>query len=75
MDYSPLGSSVHGILQEPVAMPSSKESSEPGIEPGSLASPKPTGGFFTAGLLGIPKVAVVSTGFGAEDLSRVRRLW
>ena len=55
-------------------MPSSKESSDPGIEPGSLASPALTGGFFTTRLLGSPKVAVVSTGFGEEDLFRVRRL-
>ena len=38
----PPGSSVHGILQarvlEWVAMPSSKESSQPGTEPGSPAS-------------------------------------
>ena len=41
MDCSPPGSSVHGILQarilEWVAMPSSRGSSQPGIEPGSPA--------------------------------------
>ena len=41
MDYSPLGSSVHGILQatiqEWVAIPFSRASSHPGIEPTSPA--------------------------------------
>ena len=41
MDGSPPGSSVHGTLQakvlEWVAMPSSRGSSDPGIEPGSPA--------------------------------------
>ena len=50
MDYSPPGSSVHGILQarilEWVATPSSRGSSEPGIEPRSLISPALAGGFF-----------------------------
>ena len=40
-DHSPPGSSVHGILQarilEWVAMPSSRESSDPGMEPESLS--------------------------------------
>ena len=39
MDCIPPGSSVHGILQrilEGVNMPSSRESSDPGIEPTSL---------------------------------------
>ena len=43
MDCSPPGSSVQGILQarmlEWVAMPSSRGSSDPGIEPRSLTSP------------------------------------
>ena len=43
MDCSPPGSSVLGILQarilEWVAMPSSRGSSDPGIEPVSLMSP------------------------------------
>ena len=43
MDYSPSGSSVHGILQarilEWVAMPSSRGSFDPGVEPVSLMSP------------------------------------
>ena len=51
MDYSLPGSSVHGVLQarilEWVAMPSSRGSSWPWIEPVSLASPAWTRGFFT----------------------------
>ena len=51
LDYSPPGSSVPGILQarilEWVAMPSSKESSNPGIESISLIPPELGGGFFT----------------------------
>ena len=43
MDCSPPGSSVHGILQarilESVAMPSSRGSPYPGIEPASTATP------------------------------------
>ena len=42
MDCSPPGSSLHGILQarilEWVAIPFSRESSRPGMEPGSPAS-------------------------------------
>ena len=53
MDYSPPGTSVHGILQarilEWVAMPSSEDLSNPGIEPTSLLSPALTGRFFTTG--------------------------
>ena len=53
MDYSPPGSSVHGILQagilEWVAMPSSRGSSQPRIEPTSLMSPALAGGFFSTG--------------------------
>ena len=51
IDYSPPGSSVHGILQprilEWVATPSSRGSSNPGIKPLSLMSPALAGGFFT----------------------------
>ena len=43
MDGSPPGSSVHGILQarilECVAMPSTGDFPDPGIEPESLMSP------------------------------------
>ena len=43
MDCSPPGSSVHGILQarilECVAMPSTGDFPDPGIEPESLMSP------------------------------------
>ena len=41
-DYSPPGSSVHGILQartlEWVAVPSSRDLHDPGVEPASLKS-------------------------------------
>ena len=51
MDYSPPGSSVHGILQarilEWVAMSSSRDLPDLGIEPASLASPTLAGEFFT----------------------------
>ena len=51
MDHSPPGFSVHGILQakmlEWVAMPSSRGSSNPGIESMSLMYPALAGGFFT----------------------------
>ena len=51
VDYSLPGSSVHGIVQarilEWVAMPSSRGSSDPGIEPMSLMSPTLAGGFVT----------------------------
>ena len=50
MDCSPPGSSVHGILQARilvwVAMPSSRDLPDPGIEPVSLTSPALAGGFF-----------------------------
>ena len=51
MDYSPPGSSAHGILQakilEWVAMPSSRDLPHAGIKPLSLMSPASVGGFFT----------------------------
>ena len=51
MDCSSTHSSVHGILQvrmlEWVAMPSSGDLPDPGIEPVSLLSPALAGGFFT----------------------------
>ena len=51
MDYSPAGSSVHGILQarilEWVAMPSSRGSFQPRIELKSLTSPALADRFFT----------------------------
>ena len=50
MDCSPPDSSVHGLLQATilkwVAMPSSRGSSDPGIEPMSLVSPSMAGSFF-----------------------------
>ena len=52
MDCSPLGSSVHGILQTRVlkwvAMPSSGDLPSPGIEPAAFTSPASAGGFFTS---------------------------
>ena len=52
MDCSPPGSSVHGILQTRVLggllCPPPGDLPNPGIEPMSLASPAPEGGFFTA---------------------------
>ena len=51
IDCSPPGSSVPGILQarilEWVAMPSSGDLSDAGIEPASFLSPALVGGFFT----------------------------
>ena len=51
MDCSPPGSSVHGILQirilEWVAMSSSRDLPDPGIEPASLTPPALADGFFT----------------------------
>ena len=51
MDYSPQGSSVHGILQarvlEWVALPLPGDLPDPGIEPTSLMSSALAGAFFT----------------------------
>ena len=51
MDHSPPGSSVHGIhpgrILEWVAMPSSRDLLEPGIESASLMPPALAGRFFT----------------------------
>ena len=53
MDYSPPGSSVHGILQtkiiEWVVCPPPGNLPNPGIESASLMSPALTGWFFTTG--------------------------
>ena len=52
MDYNPLGSFVHGIIQarilEWVAMPSSGDLPDPRIKPESLMSPELVTGFFTS---------------------------
>ena len=52
MDHNPLGSSEHGVLQarilDWVAMPCSRRSSDPGMEPVSFMSPALVGGFFTS---------------------------
>ena len=51
MDHSPPGSAVHGIhpgrILEWVAMPSSRNLLDPGIEPATLMPPALAGGFFT----------------------------
>ena len=51
MDCSPLGSSVHGILQARILsglpFPSPGDLLHPGMEPVSLKSPPLAGGFFT----------------------------
>ena len=51
MDYSPPGSSVHGVLQarmlEWIAVPSSRDLPNPDIKSGSLTSPALADGFFT----------------------------
>ena len=56
MDYSPPGSSVHGIPQarilEWVAIPLSKSLPDPGIELESLTSPALAGKFFVTRHLG-----------------------
>ena len=46
MDCSPLGSSVHGILQARL-LEWLEDLPDPGIEPVSLMSPKLAGRFFT----------------------------
>ena len=51
MDYSLPGPSARGIFQARIlqwaTMPSSRDVSNPGIEPSSFASPALAGGFFT----------------------------
>ena len=51
MDYSPLGSSAHGILQARILTglpcPPPGDLPDPGIKPLSLASPVLAGSFFT----------------------------
>ena len=50
MDYSPPGSSVHGILQagilEWIAIASSRDLPDPGVNPAPLIAPTLVGGFF-----------------------------
>ena len=63
-DYSPPGSSVHGILQarilEWAAISFSRGSSPPRIEPVSLMSPALVGGLFTIELPGKPLTHIYS---------------
>ena len=60
-DHSPPGSSAHGILQssvlEWVAISSSRDPPDPGIEPVSLIFPALAGGFFTTETPGNPTLA------------------
>ena len=69
MDCGLPGSSIHGILWakilEWVAMSSSRGSSRPRIEPGSLMSPASVGGFFTTN-------ATWEAPWGAWDVPKVR---
>ena len=59
MGYSPPGSSVHGItlarIVEWVALSSSRDLPDTGIEPASLVPPALVGGFFTTEPLGKPR--------------------
>ena len=63
MDYSPPGSSVHGISQArtlewiAISFPSPRDLPDPGIE---LSSPALAGGFFTSESPGEPKIALIS---------------
>ena len=63
MDYSPLGSSLHGISQarvlEWVTISSSRGLPDPGIEPVSSASPVLIGGFFTTVPPGKPLILLL----------------
>ena len=56
MDYSPSGSSVHGIFRQEywsgLPFPTPGDLSNPGIEPESLASPALASRFFTTKLPG-----------------------
>ena len=58
MDYSPPGSSVHGISQarilESLPFPSPGDLPDPGIKPASFVSPALAGGFFTTATSGKP---------------------
>ena len=60
-DHSPPCSSAHGILQssvlEWVAISSSRDPPDPGIEPVSLIFPALAGGFFTTETPGNPTLA------------------
>ena len=51
MDWSPPGSSVHGLLQARIlawaAVPSSRDLPDPGVKLAPLKSPVLAGGFFT----------------------------
>ena len=60
MDHTPLGSSVHGILQQEywsgLPFPTPGDFPDPGIEPASLPSPALVDGFFTTSSPGQPTI-------------------
>ena len=74
MDCSPPGSSVHGILQarilEWVAMPSSRDLSDPGIEPASLKSHALAARFLTTS----PTWEALAGSYGSSIFSFLRSL-
>ena len=76
VDYSPPGSSVHGILQaralEWFVMPSSRGSSDPGIEPVSPASPALQVDSLLLSHQGSPFTTSVQFSSVAQSLSRDR---
>ena len=63
LDYTPPGSSLHGIFQsrklESVSISFSRDLPDPGIESTCLASPALAGGFFTTGP---PEIPILQTG-------------
>ena len=83
MDHSPPGSFVQGILRarilEWVTMPSSRDLSNPRVEPSSLASPALAGGFLTTSpsweyfwnslLCGVSFMGLLEAGVSFEPLS------
>ena len=79
MDCSPPDSSIHGILQARllwwVAISSSKESSDPGIEPMTLTSPALAGGFFTTEPPGKPILTVNYFYSAFKKLSLEKTCW
>ena len=68
LDCSLLGSSVHGIARQEYwsgwPFPPPGDLPDPGIEPGSLASPALAGGFFTTMPPGKPKSYSTSVKWG-----------
>ena len=64
MDGSPPGSSVHGIIWARILawipMPSSRDLSDPSIEPTSFTLPVLAGGFFTTSITWKPAAGSVN---------------